>query len=181
MPTPGKLHVSLWLWRGPPGLMHPSFWCPVEGQGFSRKKCSPAGKAKLLETELKQWLPSEAAIKLLEVQGWESPENSLIARFSLEQAGYATATGKRLLTPPYLFRTNNKETFTLAERTYPVYFPYAFAEVDKILINVPSGYSVESIPDVRNIKLPYAQYQNIEKFEGTQLSSTRTLLINGVF
>ncbi len=140
-----------------------------------------AGKTKLLETELKQWVPSGATVKLLEVQGWESKDASLVARFSFEHPAYATPTGKRLLTPPYLFRTNNKETFTLAERTYPVYFPYAFAEVDKVLINVPSGYSVESIPDVQNAKLPFAQYQNIEKFEGTQLSSTRALLINGVF
>lgn len=140
-----------------------------------------AGKTKLLETELKLWVPVEATIKLLEVQGWESQENSLIARFSLEQAGYATPAGKRLLTPPYLFRTSNKDTFTSPERTYPVYFPYAFGEADKVLINVPPGYSIESVPEVRNARLPYAQYQNIEKFEGTQLSSTRTLLVNGVF
>lgn len=140
-----------------------------------------AGKTKLLETELKHWLPSEAVIKLLEVQGWESQENSLIARFTFEQAGYATTAGKRLLTPPYLFRTSSKDTFTSPERTYPVYFPYAFAEVDKVVINVPSGYSVESVPGVRSARLSYAQYQNIEKFEGAQLSSTRTLLVNGVF
>jgi hypothetical protein len=140
-----------------------------------------AGKTKLLEDEVRHWLPSGSIVKMLDVQGWESQENSLVARFSIEAAAYASVAGKRLLTPPYLFRENIKDTFVLAERTYPVYFPYAFAEIDKVSINVPPGYSIESLPGVQNFKLPYAQYQNIEKFEGTQLTSTRALLVNGVF
>jgi hypothetical protein len=140
-----------------------------------------AGKTKLLEDELRHWLPSGTMVKMLDAQGWEAQDSSLVARFSVEAAAYASVAGKRFLTPPYLFRENIKDTFVLTERTYPVYFPYAFAEIDKISMSVPAGYTIESLPGTQNLKLPYAQYQNIEKFEGSQLTSTRALLVNGVF
>lgn len=140
-----------------------------------------AGRKKQLEDELKGWLTSGAIVKLTDVQGWESTEEPLTAHFSIEIPGYASAAGKRLMVPSYLFQAKQKEAFAHAERKYPVYFPYAFMERDVVTIKFPAGYSIEGNPATQHATLPYAEYVNVGKFDGNQLITQRELLLNGIF
>lgn len=140
-----------------------------------------AGRSRDLESELKSWLPATAIVKIKEVKGWDGIDDPLIARFSLEIPGYASAAGKRLLLPPYLFQVKQKDAFKHSDRKYPVYFPYTFSEQDVISIKVPMGYTIEGSPQTQTTKLSYAVYQNVAQFSGGQLVTKRNLLFNGVF
>jgi Domain of Unknown Function with PDB structure (DUF3857)/Transglutaminase-like superfamily len=140
-----------------------------------------AGRKQDLEDELKDILPSGANIKLKEVQGWETSDQPLVARFSAEIPGYASTAGKRLLVPPYLFQLKHKDAFSHADRKYPVYFPFTFAELDAININFPPGYEVEGNPSNQRADLPYAHYQLTSKMDGAQLQMQRALLVNGLY
>src|SRR5207253_5911790 len=62
------------------------------------------GKKKDLEDELRGWLPTGANIKLAKVEGWETGDAPLTVTFDVEIPSYASAAGKRLLVPPYLFQ-----------------------------------------------------------------------------
>lgn len=140
-----------------------------------------AGKKKDLEDELKSWLPGGSTVKLVSVQGWEAPAEPLLARFSVEVPGYASSVGKRLLLPSLLFQTQQKDAFTHAERKYPVYYPYAFSEHDRVEIKLPAGYALESVPSRQDVGIGYARYLSVSVFNGKQLISERALGFNAIF
>ncbi|HEY2497368.1 MAG TPA: DUF3857 domain-containing protein [Candidatus Angelobacter sp.] len=138
------------------------------------------GKKKDLEDELKVWLPAGAAVKMLTVQGWESPGEALTAHFSVEVPGYASSVGKRLLLPSLLFEPQQKDAFAHAGRKYPVYFSYPFTERDRVVIKLPSGYSLESVPPKQDVGIGYARYLTISVSDGKNLVSERALGFNAV-
>jgi hypothetical protein len=157
----------------------------VGGEALERRltalKTDDAGKKKMLEDELKELLVSGATVKLNDAQGWESSQDPLTATFDFEIPGYASVAGKRLLIPSYLFQTRQIATFKQSQRKFPVYFPYAFSEMDQIAIVVPPGYSAESVPQQQDAGLPYARYQIRSQMAASQLVTQRSLLFNGIF
>ena len=140
-----------------------------------------AGKKKDLEDELQGWLPTGAIIKMTKAEGWETSDGPLIATFSVDMPGYASAAGKRFLVPAYLFQARQMDAFKHVDRKYPVYFPYAFGEVDRVNIKLPAGYTLENTPQPQTARLGYAGYQNVAQFDGKQLVTQRILQVNGIF
>ncbi|HWS17183.1 MAG TPA: hypothetical protein VN223_04175, partial [Candidatus Elarobacter sp.] len=105
----------------------------------------------------------------------------LTAIFSVEMPGYASTAGKRLLVPAYLFQARQMDAFKHMDRKFPIYFPYAFGEVDKINISMPGGYTLENATQQQSARLGYAAYQNLAQFDGKQLVTQRILQVNGIF
>ena len=140
-----------------------------------------AGKAKSLEDELQGWLPTGAIIKVAKADGWESSEGPLAVRFNVDMPGYASTVGKRLLVPSYLFQAKQLDAFKQKDRKYPIYFPYAFAEADRVNIQLPPGYTLENAPQPQKAQLAYAGYQNIVQYDGKELVTQRILQMNGIF
>jgi hypothetical protein len=83
--------------------------------------------------------------------------------------------------PAYLFQARQLDAFKHVDRKFPVYFPYAFGEVDKVNINMPAGYMLENAPQQQTARLDYAAYQNVAQFDGKQLVTQRVLQVNGIF
>jgi hypothetical protein len=140
-----------------------------------------AGKKKDLESELQGWLPSGSNVKLTKVEGWTTINQPLVATFHIELSSYASAAGKRLLVPAFLFQAKQLDAFKHAERKFPVYFPYAFLEADRVNMKIPSGYSLESVPQRQTARLNYAGYQNIAQLSDGTLVTQRVLQVNGIF
>lgn len=140
-----------------------------------------AGRKRNLEDELSALLPGGAVVKLIKAGDWTAGESPLTAVFNVEISGFSAAAGKRVLMPSFLFQTKQLDAFKHAERKYPVYFPYAFAETDYLIISVPPGYTVESAPPKQDARLPYALYESAARFNGTKFEAQRALLFNGIF
>lgn len=140
-----------------------------------------AGKTKDLEDELSNWLPHGAVVKLKDVKNWEDGDKPLIATFDVQVPGYASVMGKRLLIPAHLFQLKQKDAFSHPDRKYPLYFPYAFGELDSVKFKIPSGFSSESIPTKQEATLPYATYQSASRLIGNELLSQRALFFNVIF
>jgi hypothetical protein len=138
-------------------------------------------KKKDLEDELRAWLPNGASIKLAKVDGWESSEGPLTASFEVSVPSYGSSAGKRLLVPSYLFQARQMDAFKNSERKFPVYFPYAFGESDRVNIKIPGEYTLETVPQEQFARLDYATYQNLVQFDGKQLVTQRILQVNGIF
>lgn len=145
------------------------------------READDAGKKKNLEEELKSWLPGGSTVNMVSVQGWEASAEPLLARFSVEVPGYASSVGKRLLLPSLLFQPQQKDAFKHAERKYPVYFPYAFNEHDRVEIKLPAGYALENVPPRQDVGIGYARYQSVSMSDGKRLVSERALAFNAVF
>lgn len=155
------------------------------GEALERRisafRTDEAGRKKDMEDEFKNWLASGAIVEMTGAKGFDATDEPLIVQFNVEIPSYASAAGKRLLAPAYLFQAKQKDAFKHAERKYPIYFPYAFAEIDKISIKVPTGYTLESAPQIQQADLPYARYENVSQLAGTQLVTQRSLLLNGIY
>jgi hypothetical protein len=140
-----------------------------------------AGRAKDLENEVNEWLGNTATVKLLAGDGWEGTNEPLKVTFQIEMANFASSAGKRMLVPAIFFQTQNSSVFKVSERKYPVYFPYAYEESDWIQMEIPAGFSVETVPEKQSFRLPYAAYQAVSQQNGTSLVNQRVLVYNGVF
>ena len=136
---------------------------------------------KSLEEEMRTWLSPGSDIKVAKVEGWDAVDQPIIVTFAVSVPSYASAAGKRLLVPAYLFQAKQFDVFKHADRKFPVYFPYAFAEADKINIKLPAGFSLESMPQQQSARLPYAGYDSLVQFDGHQIVTQRNLLMNGFF
>jgi hypothetical protein len=94
-----------------------------------------AGRRKDLEDEAREWLPEGSIVTLESVDGWEASEEPLRVHYKIEVSAFAPVAGKRLLVPAALFRTTRqKEAFNHSVRKYPVYFPFAYEELDNIIL-----------------------------------------------
>jgi hypothetical protein len=140
-----------------------------------------AGREKDLKDELQGWLPTGAIIKLTKAEGWDASDAPLIATFNVNMPGYASTAGKRLLVPAYLFQARQMDAFKHVDRKFPVYFPYAFGESDRVSIALPAGYTLENTPQQEIARLAYAGYQNLAQCDGKQLLTQRILQVNGIF
>lgn len=144
-------------------------------------KTDEAGRKKMLEDEMKDWLVSNATVKLASSEQWEGNDEPLVAVFEVEVPQYASTAGKRVLIPSYLFQTKQINSFKESQRKFPVYFPYAFAEMDQLSIAIPTGYKVENLPPQQDAGLPYAKYQLHSEMKDSHLVTQRNLLFNGIF
>ena len=140
-----------------------------------------AGRRKALEEEAKEWLPEGAIATVDSIQGWEATEEPLEIRYKIEVPSFASSAGKRLLIPAALFRTTKqKAAFQHKDRKYPVYFPFAYNEMDNVILQVPDGYTAESIPVAQDVKLPSARFATARSFANNQFVSKRALVVNGI-
>lgn len=140
-----------------------------------------AGRKKSLENEVRASIVAQNAIVTIkDVQGWESTDDPIIATFAIEIPSYASASGKRLIVPSYLFRLKQKDAFSHPARKYPIYFPYAFTELDSMQIRLPSGFSAETVPVKHVATLSYANYEDGFRVADGQLTIERALSINGI-
>jgi hypothetical protein len=140
-----------------------------------------AGRIKELEDEVKNWLPNGSNAKAGKIEGWEGTDDPLIATFEVYVPSYASVAGSRILVPSFLFQARQMDVFKHSERKFPVYFPYAFTESDKVSIKLPAGFSVESVPQNQTAQLGFAGYQNVAQLAGQQLVTQRILQVNGIF
>ncbi len=140
-----------------------------------------AGKTKDLEEEVRRWLPNGTNAKLTKVEGWQASEEPLVATFDVQVPSYASAAGSRMLVPAFLFQAKQLDAFKHAERKFPVYFPYAFTEADKVVITLPAGFTMESVPQEQMARIDSAAYQNVAQFDGSHLVTQRILQVNGIF
>jgi hypothetical protein len=137
-----------------------------------------AGRNKGLEEEVTSWLPPQSTAKMNYSQGWGETSGPVVADMEIEVPSYAAKAGKRLLLPSSLFPTKQIDVFRHAERKYPVYFPYAFSELDLTVIKMPAGYSVETIPEAIEVKTKFGMYRNSTKISEDQIVTTRGLFVN---
>lgn len=81
---------------------------------------------------------------------------------------------------PLLFLTKKKNPFKLKERKFPVDFATAWEDSDRVTIEIPEGYKVESVPEPKAVALPdnlgVFKYQIIHS--GSKIKTLSSLKFN---
>jgi len=117
------------------------------------------GRRKLIEDEIKDWLPPGSKVELDRIENWESSEQPLRVESHLHIPHLTSVIGHRMLLQPAVFEANRRTTFQHARRVHPVYFRHAYQKVDHLQIELPEGFRIESLPAPKNEKTSWSGYQ----------------------
>ena len=133
-----------------------------------------------MENELKGKLPGGLNVKLNTLANVADPSKQLIASFTVD-GPLATVTSKRLFLPVEIFQTAARPLFTQPKREKPVYFHYAYQEVDQVSIAFPPTMSLESTPVQEQVTMQkLAALQEGAVVQGHTLKLTRDFALGSV-
>jgi hypothetical protein len=138
------------------------------------------GRQKELEDQLKEWLPMNAKVNMTASAGWENENEGLVATFNVEIPEYASVAGKRLLVPVALFKPKTSRVLKNGPRKYPVYYHYAFTEADSVVLELPAGYTAETIAAPQSAKTDFADFSSQASSASNRVNMERTLHVNGI-
>jgi hypothetical protein len=99
----------------------------------------------------------------------------------VEVPEFASAAGKRILVPTALFQPKVKRVLKNGPRKYPVYYHYAFKEIDHINLQLPEGYSAETLATPQKAGTKFAQYSSGASTIGKYVNLERALRFSGIF
>ncbi|SNS49059.1 Transglutaminase-like superfamily protein [Granulicella rosea] len=98
-----------------------------------------------LRESLEAMMPSGLEIRVTGVEAIADYDKPLVVHYTVSGVA-GNATGKRLLAPSDIFVASAKPTFSVKQRTTPVYFHYASVTRDAVRISFPPAIRVESAP-----------------------------------
>jgi hypothetical protein len=133
-------------------------------------------RKKLLEDEMKEWMPGATVVKLDGSVNWEQPEQPLHANFTVKLPGYATPTGRRLLFRAGFF-AGSAQSLKSNKRTWDVYFAHPFEETDDVTWKLPEGYRAGSLPEKQNAPGIFGTYTLSADASGSVVHSQRHFTI----
>jgi len=136
------------------------------------------GRKKMLEDEVRSWLPGNSDVELIGTPNWDETEPHLATEFKISSP-LAIGAGRRWLVPIHIFQVNEKPVFSASNRVNPIYFWYLTREVDEVHITLPSSFEIESLPSDDNVKLGYALYATTQKKESANTMMARRDLVMG--
>ena len=143
-------------------------------------KTDDEGRKKLLEDEVKHWLPADSEVTLTNTPTWDATEGHLATEFKVS-CPLAVGAGKRWIVPVHLFQVNEKPRFSASDRANSIYFDYLTREVDETHVTLPAEVEVESLPPNDNVRVDYALYATIQKQEpGNAVMARRDLAMGGM-
>jgi hypothetical protein len=103
-----------------------------------------------MEAELGDILPAGARVILRKVENLRNSTDEVLAEFEISLPGLASQAGDRTLLPVSPLIGLKQYPFRYSQRNYPVSFPYPFRVSDDIVISLPAGMAVETVPAPRN-------------------------------
>jgi Transglutaminase-like superfamily len=136
------------------------------------------GRKKMLEDEIRSWLPGNSDVSLVGTPNWDETEPHLATEFQISSP-IALGAGKRLLVPVHIFQVNDKPVFSSSTRVNPIYFWYQTRRLDEVHITYPASLEVESLPKNDSIKLDYAVYSTMQKQESANSIMARRDVVMG--
>jgi len=98
-----------------------------------------------LTTEVKKQYDA-AEVSEVKIENLVESSKPLVHQYKIRVPNYAQKTGKRLFLQPSVFEHGSEPMFSSATRKYDVSFRYPWSEVDKIKLELPTGYALDS-PD----------------------------------
>jgi hypothetical protein len=140
-----------------------------------------AGKKKDMERVIREWLPAEASFEISQMSGWDDNTVPVHIEGKIHMAGFGSTTGRRILAPVTIFRSSEAQAFEPAKRVNNIYFHYPYSEHDDIVLHVPKGYSVETVPPAqRTPKEAVLDYGLTATPQGNTVHVDRSLHVKGI-
>ena len=140
-----------------------------------------AGKKKDMERVIHEWLPAEASFEISQMSGWDDNTAPVHIEGKIRMAGFGATTGRRILAPVTIFRSSEAQAFEPAKRINNIYFHYPYSEHDDIVLRVPEGYRVETVPPPQQTpKEAVLDYGLTATPQGNTVHVDRNLHVKGI-
>jgi uncharacterized protein DUF3857/transglutaminase superfamily protein len=104
---------------------------------------TPEQREKKLKNSVNERLGG-AEISDIKIEGANDPIKPFVYSYKIRVPGYAERTGKRLFLQPAFFQKGVGPMFPTSGRQHQVYFHYAWAEEDHVVIELPEGYALDN-------------------------------------
>jgi Domain of Unknown Function with PDB structure (DUF3857)/Transglutaminase-like superfamily len=150
------------------------------GQREDARTEDDAGRRKQITDEIQGQLPPGTHFQLTAVKNWEGSAEPLHAEGTLSIPGVGVPAGHRLLFPVAVLRVGKKAPFRHEERTFPVYFRYPSERVDDVILHLPPGYRVETLPAVKPTTAGLVTYQLTANQDGDTVHIVRHEAVNAI-
>ena len=135
-------------------------------------------RKKHLEEELKQTIPIASEVHLANTPDWKNSDTLLVAEFNISVPGWVARGGRLAMCPLGLFGGTERHIFDAPERTHPIYFEYPTQRVDDIVLELPAGWQVTSVPQAVNQDYRVVGYSLSVENNRTSIHVKRKLDIN---
>jgi hypothetical protein len=113
---------------------------------------APAEREKTLVDAIRKDISSRAEVSEIAVENVLDPDKPFAYSFKINLPNYAERTGKRVFLRPNVFERDTNALFRTTERKYDISFEYAWSEEDDITIEIPAGFTVESVEAPRAVR-----------------------------
>lgn len=90
-------------------------------------------------------------------------------RLTIEVPSYASISGKRLFITPNLMTRSGRKNIDAESRSVDFVFNMAYRDIDTVLIQIPVGFRVESMPEKVALSTPFGSYSAEVKVESERL------------
>ena len=138
------------------------------------------GRKKDIEDEVREWIPDGSELKLTELKNMDAIDEQLVAKFTVKMPQLGAAAGKRLLLPAGVFELKKRQVLMHSERKQPIYFNYPYREVDKAMIELPSGMQVDTFPEAKDVNNGFSLYRAKRTANGSHITLDRDFAVLGL-
>ena len=134
----------------------------------------------LSKDKVKEYLHEQLDFATYDITDFEYKENksslpSIDESLDIMVSNYATITGKRLFIIPNIMTRNYRKLAGDSTRRFDLELGYAYKDVDSVEINLPAGYTTESLPQDVSISSKFGKYNCSVRLSGNQLFYCRNM------
>jgi hypothetical protein len=134
----------------------------------------------LSKDKLKEFLHEELDFATYDISSFDYKEtkSSLPAveeSLDIIVSNYATITGKRLFIVPNVMTRTHRKLAADSARKFDIELGFEYKDVDTVEINLPPGYSTESMPQEVSISSKFGKYNCMVRLSGSQLIYYRSM------
>ena len=134
----------------------------------------------LSKDKVKEYLHEELDFATYEVTAFDYKEskssNPLIEeKLDIQVSNYATMSGRRLFILPNVMTRSHRKMVADENRKFPVVLNYAYTDIDSVEINIPAGYTAESMPQEVSLDTRFGKYRSKVKLEADKLIYYRSM------
>lgn len=135
-------------------------------------------RKKYLEDTLKSQVPLPGEFDLTNKPDWQNPAEPLVAEFDVKIPNWSSSAGKRMVVPAAVFTSAERHIFERSERIHPIYFDFPYEKDDDVVIQLPAGWQVSSVPPPQKQSGQSATYAMNDENNHASLHLTRKLTID---
>ena len=138
-----------------------------------------AGRKKMIEDEIRGWLPEGATVEISRIAAWDTSDGDLQVdgHFLIPQFG--SAVGRRFFLPTTVFQRRRGNLFQPEKRTYPIYFAHSYQTEDKVTFQFSSDLHVAGLPKPQDESNDNGRYQTVVEVSPGGAEFKRTLVVDG--